>query len=193
MKPRRPRLEKVGSRRVGPPRVGPRRVGGPKFRAFFFPLPPQFAFFSPSLVGPCVEFWWCLKRRGGQMCAFGVLGLSCEAPAKNWPKSKLAELEEKKKLAEVEIGRSRSRSEKPGVRKKLLRCLKNPRGGRKNHSGGQFDAWVEAVEKKPPEKHAAPKIQLINMYAEKSKRPNTGRRGAGSRATPRNTQLRKVR
>ena len=32
-------------------------------------------------LGPFVEFWWCLKRRGPEMCAFGVLGLSCEAPA----------------------------------------------------------------------------------------------------------------
>ena len=28
-----------------------------------------------------MEFWWCLKRRDAQMCAFGVLWLSCEAPA----------------------------------------------------------------------------------------------------------------
>ena len=52
----------------------------PKFR-FFFHLPPQFSFFLLSLGGPFVEFWWCLKRRGPEMCASGVLGLSCEAPA----------------------------------------------------------------------------------------------------------------
>ena len=27
------------------------------------------------------EFWWCLKRRDAQMCAFGVLGVSCQALA----------------------------------------------------------------------------------------------------------------
>ena len=47
----------------------------PKFRAFFSLLPPQFSFFSLSW-GPFVEFWWCLKRWGPEMCTFG-LGLSC--------------------------------------------------------------------------------------------------------------------
>ena len=56
-----------------PEKMGSRRVGGPKFRAFF-PLPPQNSFFSPSLVGLFVGFW-CLKRRGAQMCTFGVLGV----------------------------------------------------------------------------------------------------------------------
>ena len=27
-----------------------------------------------------MEFWWCLKRRGPEMCTFGVLGLSCASP-----------------------------------------------------------------------------------------------------------------
>ena len=61
-----------------------RRVGGPKFRACFFSSPVGiFALFlSLSLSLGCllVEFWWCLKRRGAQMCTFGVLWLSCEAP-----------------------------------------------------------------------------------------------------------------
>ena len=36
-------------RRVEPRRVEPRRMGGPKFRAFFSLLPPQFSFFFLSL------------------------------------------------------------------------------------------------------------------------------------------------
>ena len=64
-----------------PRKSGAPKGGGPKFRAFF-PLPPQFSFFSPSLGGPSVEFWWCLKRRDREMCTFGVLGLSCETPSK---------------------------------------------------------------------------------------------------------------
>ena len=67
-----PNLEKVGPRRVEPRRVEPRRVGGPKFRAFFPLFPPQFSFFSLSW-GLFVEFWWCLKRRGREMCTFGAL------------------------------------------------------------------------------------------------------------------------
>ena len=53
---------------------------GPKISRLFFPLPPQFSFFSPSLLVFFVEFWWCLKRRGAQICTFGVLGLSCASP-----------------------------------------------------------------------------------------------------------------
>ena len=44
----------------------------------FFPLPPQFSFF---LGGLHVEFWWCLNWWCPKMSTFGVLGLSCEAPA----------------------------------------------------------------------------------------------------------------
>ena len=53
--------------------------GPPKISRFFFPLPPQNSFFSSLSV--LLEFWWCLKRRDVQMCAFGVLRLSCRAPA----------------------------------------------------------------------------------------------------------------
>ena len=59
----------------------PRRVEGPKFRAFFFPLPLPFSLFLSLSGCLLVEFWWCLKRRGSQMCTIGVLGLSCEALA----------------------------------------------------------------------------------------------------------------
>ena len=56
-----------------------RRVGGPKF-ALFFTLPPQFSFFLPSWESSR-GFWWCFQGQGPQMCRFGVLWLSCEAPA----------------------------------------------------------------------------------------------------------------
>ena len=64
-----------------PRKGGARRVGGPKFRAFFFSLLPEISFFLLSLGGLLVEFWWCLKRRGAQMCALVVLWILCEAPA----------------------------------------------------------------------------------------------------------------
>ena len=84
-----PNLEKVGHRKVGPRRgrVGPRRVGGPKVSRFFFPLPPQFSFFLPSLGGLFVEFWWCFRRPGPEMCTFGVLlaGGRAEGPAEGGP------------------------------------------------------------------------------------------------------------
>ena len=56
--------------------------GGAQNFALFFRLPPQCSFFLLSLWGPSVEFWWCLKRRGLQMCTFGVLGLLCVGLAK---------------------------------------------------------------------------------------------------------------
>ena len=76
----------------GPPSRGTalrpdRLFAGPPFR----PTAPNFALFSLSrhsfhsfslpLVGPFVEFWWCLKRQDPQICMFGVLGLSYETPA----------------------------------------------------------------------------------------------------------------
>ena len=48
--------------------------GPPKFSLFFF-LSPTGNFFLSSLSGGfLVEFWWCLKRRGAQMCTFGLSG-----------------------------------------------------------------------------------------------------------------------
>ena len=74
---------KSGGPKGGPKGGGP-KGGGPKFRVFF-PLPPQFSF--PSLG----IFSWNL---GGvsdgpdpQLCTFGVLWLSCEAPAGEGNKS----------------------------------------------------------------------------------------------------------
>ena len=84
-----PNSEKVGpegwgARRVGGPKGGgPEgwglKGGGPKISLFFFS--PTGKFILSSLSGGfLVVFWWCLKRRDAQMCAFGVLWLSCEAP-----------------------------------------------------------------------------------------------------------------
>ena len=75
----------VWPRRVGAPKGGPRRVGGPEGFCAFFPSPAPFSLFL--FVSGCllVVFWWCLKRRGSQMSTFGVLGLSCEAPAASGP------------------------------------------------------------------------------------------------------------
>ena len=44
------------------------KVGGPRISLFFFPLPSLCSFSPPSLVGPFVEFWWCLKT-GTLKCA----------------------------------------------------------------------------------------------------------------------------
>ena len=59
---------------------GPRRVGGPKFRAFFSLSAAKLVLSSLS-GGLLVEFWWCLKRRGAQMCTFGLSGCRVRAPA----------------------------------------------------------------------------------------------------------------
>ena len=53
--------------------------GGPKISRFFFPSSRR-NFLSSLSWGPLVEFWWCLKHRGPEMCTFGVLGLSCASP-----------------------------------------------------------------------------------------------------------------
>ena len=81
--------EKVGPRRLGPRRLGPRRVeprrveprrwGAQNFAFFFSLLPPQFSSFLLSLRVLTWNFG-CLKRRGPEMCASGVLWLSCASP-----------------------------------------------------------------------------------------------------------------
>ena len=70
-------------RRVGGPnleKVGGPKGGGPKISRFFSLSRRKISFFSSLSGGLLVEFWWCLKRRGAQMCTFGVLGLSCASP-----------------------------------------------------------------------------------------------------------------
>ena len=63
-----------GPRRRGPEPIGWGPKGGapkgwrPKNFALFFPLPPQFSFFFPSLGGPFVEFW-CVFEAGGPKAA----------------------------------------------------------------------------------------------------------------------------
>ena len=76
-----PTQKKWGPEGWGPEGWGHEGVGARNF-ALFFPLPPHNSFFSSVSGGLLVEFWWCLKRRGAQMCTFGVLWLSCEAPPK---------------------------------------------------------------------------------------------------------------
>ena len=77
--------KKWGPKGGGPEGWGARRVepegwGAQNFALFL--LSPTGNFIRCSLSGGfLVEFWWCLKRRDAQMCAFGVLWLSCEAPA----------------------------------------------------------------------------------------------------------------
>ena len=63
----------------GPEGWGPEGWGAQNL-SLFSPLPPQNSFFSSLSGGFLVEFWWCLKRRGPEMCTFGVLGLSCASP-----------------------------------------------------------------------------------------------------------------
>ena len=73
---------KGGAPKGGAPKGGAPKGAGPKFSRFFFSSPAaKFVLFFPlwgSSRGILVGF---LKRRGPDMCTFGVLGLSCEAPA----------------------------------------------------------------------------------------------------------------
>ena len=92
-----------GPRRVGAPKGGgpqgwgARRVGGPNTERWgpkgwgtegwgtqnftlFLPFPATVSLFLCLSGCLLVEFWWCLKRRGPEMCTFGVLGLSCASP-----------------------------------------------------------------------------------------------------------------
>ena len=65
--------------RPKPGKSGPQKGGRPKTSRFFSLLPPQLFFFFLSL-GVSWNFGGVLKRRGPQICTFGVLGLSCASP-----------------------------------------------------------------------------------------------------------------
>ena len=72
---------KGGGSKGGGLEWGHERVGGPKFRAVFSFSRSHFRSFCVFL-GVFSWFFGCeRKRRGRQMCSFGVLWLSCEAPA----------------------------------------------------------------------------------------------------------------
>ena len=79
-KPRKNGARKGGAPKGAAPKGGPEGWGAQNF-ALFLPSPTtNFALF----ISLCVFSWsfggvW--KRRGRQMCTFGVLGLLCEAPA----------------------------------------------------------------------------------------------------------------
>ena len=55
--------------------MGPRRWGAQNL-ALFLPSPATVSLFFCLSGGLLVEFWWCLKYRGLEMCTFGV-PLSC--------------------------------------------------------------------------------------------------------------------
>ena len=65
---------------MGHPKGGALKGVGPKISRFFFPPPATVSLFLCLFGCLLVEFWWCLKRRGPEMCTFGVLGLSCASP-----------------------------------------------------------------------------------------------------------------
>ena len=65
-------------------------------------------FILPSLGGLIVDFWWCLKRRGAQMCAFGFL-LLCEArrPQNRWgftPQPESPNVQNRKERTKFPVG-----------------------------------------------------------------------------------------
>ena len=55
-----------------PPPLDPSSAGPPRISLFFFTLLLHFRSCSSGCL--LVEFWWCLKRRGTQMCTFGLSG-----------------------------------------------------------------------------------------------------------------------
>ena len=79
-KPRKSGAPKGGAQKGGAQKGGAPKGGGPKILRFFFPPPATIFILLFLSWGPFVEFWWCLKRRGLEMCTFGVLGLSCASP-----------------------------------------------------------------------------------------------------------------
>ena len=79
-------VPKSGVPKGGEPNCWAPKGGGPegwepKISCFSFPRPPLFSFFLPLLGVVSWNFGGVIQGRDAQMCTFGVLGLSCEAPA----------------------------------------------------------------------------------------------------------------
>ena len=113
---------------------------GPPKISRFFPSPARIFFLSSSLGGPFVVFWWCLKRRGPQMCMFGVL--SCEAPAAQKPTGYHTTIQEPKRanfrvptfkntteIQREDTQRDRKRTKWEGEREKKERNFGRSAGG----------------------------------------------------------------
>ena len=93
--PRKSRGQEGGGPKGGPRRVGPEGWGPegwwPKISRFVSLSRSPFSFFFCLFACLLVEFWWSLERRDYQMCTFGVLGVSCEAPAAPKPPESIIE------------------------------------------------------------------------------------------------------
>ena len=68
-----PKPGKSGGPKGGAQKGGAQKGGRPKISRFLPSFPPQLSFFFLSW-GPFVEFWWFLKRRGPEVCMFGLSG-----------------------------------------------------------------------------------------------------------------------
>ena len=67
----RSRTGRTRKKKLAEVKIGRSRPRPPKFRVFFSLSRRKICSFLPSLL---VEFWWCLKHRGAQMCTFRLSG-----------------------------------------------------------------------------------------------------------------------
>ena len=74
------RLRRVEAPKGGGPQVGPEGWEAQNI-GLFFPRPPKCSFFLLLLGVLSLNFGGAPEGRDPQMCTFGVIGLSCEAPA----------------------------------------------------------------------------------------------------------------
>ena len=75
----------------------------PKFRSFF-PSPTTIFVLFLSLSGCFLVEFWFFQGRSPQMCTFGVLGLSCEAPAAPKPRGFHTTAREPKRVGRDRVG-----------------------------------------------------------------------------------------
>ena len=124
--------------------------GEPTISRFFSLSRSHFRSFSFS-GGLLVEFWWCLKRRDPQVCTFGVLGLSCEAPdlQKTPKKIKREDPErERAKFWAVRRRRVQRRRSGAGVWRRGVRRMEFGGGGFCGGGVRRREAPAEEIKKK---------------------------------------------
>ena len=164
---------KGGGPKGGGPKGGGPKGGGPKISRFIFPVPPQNSFFSSLSGSLLVEFWWCLKRRDAQMCTFGVLWLSCEAPAARScgaggvshgsPRAQTCTFERPSTKNQREDHPEREERKKfpERERKKKSEILGGPGEGRSRRKAVQGKGGPNQTEKHP---HMKPHSDTVKQY-----------------------------
>ena len=122
---------------------------------FFFPLPPQFFILFSLSWGSSRGIWWCLKRRGAQMCMFGLEFSGCrvEAPGGLPRKNENGGEKEKKERSFGRSGGGRSGGRRSGGGRSGGRGSGGGRSGGGGSGGGALNTPTTHTQRQHNTQH----------------------------------------